>query len=209
MRRNAVILNQTISSRIFFQNGRLISVQDNFNRLCGLTERARECYNEMITSLEHEMNSSTAAVATGEEPAVPKPISNVIGGLEKLFPHMGHSRTPSACSAISFISSILSEPISENYPQSEPEMDSRGYEISTTAGGGGGGGGGAGRGKPSDLDPVGEGKEEVAESVTFETLHVDDRIKSVGKGADCGKVSDCTVIHSLISHSLTAIRINI
>lgn len=47
----------------------------------------------------------------------------------QLFPHMGHSRTPSACSAISFTSSILSEPISENYPRSEPETDSRGYEI--------------------------------------------------------------------------------
>ena len=47
-----------------------------------------------------------------------------------IFPtHMGHSRTPSACSAISFTSSILSEPISENYPYSEPETDSRGYEI--------------------------------------------------------------------------------
>ena len=46
-----------------------------------------------------------------------------------LFAHMGHSRTPSGCSAISFASSVLSEPISENYPHSEPETDSKGYEI--------------------------------------------------------------------------------
>ena len=38
-------------------------------------------------------------------------------------------RAPSTCSAILFTSSILSEPISENYPQSEPETDSKGYEI--------------------------------------------------------------------------------
>ena len=46
-----------------------------------------------------------------------------------MYAHMGHSRTPSGCSVISFTSSILSEPISENYPHSEPETDVRGYEI--------------------------------------------------------------------------------
>ena len=46
-----------------------------------------------------------------------------------LYAHMGHSRTPSGCSAISFTSSVLSEPISENYPHAEPETDSKGYEI--------------------------------------------------------------------------------
>ena len=30
---------------------------------------------------------------------------------------------------LSFTSSILSEPFSENYPHSEPETDSKGYEI--------------------------------------------------------------------------------
>ncbi len=59
-----------------------------------------------------------------------------VAGLTQLFPHMGHSRTPSACSAISFSSSILSEPISENYPHSEPETDSRGYEIVRDGAGG-------------------------------------------------------------------------
>lgn len=51
------------------------------------------------------------------------------GGFEKLFPHLGHSRTPSACSAISFISSVLSEPISENLPQSEAEIENKNCEM--------------------------------------------------------------------------------
>ena len=50
------------------------------------------------------------------------------GGFEKLFPHLGHSRTPSACSAISFVSSVLSEPISENFPQSEAEIETKNCE---------------------------------------------------------------------------------
>ena len=42
------------------------------------------------------------------------PLDHTISGVfEKLFPHLGHSRTPSACSAISFVSSVLSEPISD------------------------------------------------------------------------------------------------
>nr|KAG5695928.1 hypothetical protein BaRGS_017366 [Batillaria attramentaria] len=49
--------------------------------------------------------------------------------MPNLFAHMGHSRTPSGCSAISFTSSVLSEPISENYPHAEPETDSKGFEI--------------------------------------------------------------------------------
>lgn len=52
-----------------------------------------------------------------------------VPGVPHIFAHMGHSRTPSGCSVISFTSSILSEPISENYPHSEPETDHRGYEI--------------------------------------------------------------------------------
>lgn len=54
---------------------------------------------------------------------------NSSGGAPALYAHMGHSRTPSGCSAISFTSSVLSEPISENYPHAEPETDSKGYEI--------------------------------------------------------------------------------
>ena len=80
-----------------------------------LTEQAREAYRDMVQILEKEMTDNPL-LRTGAMPA-------------QLFAHMGHSRTPSACSAISFTSSILSEPISENYPHSEPETDSRGYEI--------------------------------------------------------------------------------
>jgi len=61
-------------------------------------------------------------------PLVPTPpvITRMIGSFEKFFPHMGHSRNASACSAISFLSSILSETISENYPCTEPESDCHG-----------------------------------------------------------------------------------
>ena len=57
------------------------------------------------------------------------PPRTCVPGVPHIFAHMGHSRTPSGCSVISFTSSILSEPISENYPHSEPETDNRGYEI--------------------------------------------------------------------------------
>lgn len=97
----------------------------------------------MVASLEQEM--------ANVEPPATSTIATTAGSFEKLFPHLGHSRTPSACSAISFISSILSEPISENYPQSEPETDSRGYEIRH-------------ENRKPDLDPVGEGREEMVEA---------------------------------------------
>ena len=83
-----------------------------------LTEKARNAYKEMVQSLENE--------ATEYSQRAP---SSMSAGFPTLHAHLGHSRTPSACSAISFTSSILSEPISENYPQSEPETDSKGYEI--------------------------------------------------------------------------------
>ena len=79
-----------------------------------LTEHARTAYTEMVQQLEKEQQENPNRHA---------------GSVPPFCAHMGHSRTPSACSAISFTSSILSEPISENYPQSEPETDSRGYEI--------------------------------------------------------------------------------
>lgn len=122
-----------------------LSLQENFFRLRSLTEKARESYREMVASLEHEMAAA--------EPAAAKPAVGNCGGFEKLFPHLGHSRTPSACSAISFVSSILSEPISENYPQSEPETDSRGYEIKEN------------NKKQPDLDTVGESREEGAQEL--------------------------------------------
>ena len=69
----------------------------------------------MITQIELEMKEYPPRHAT---PGVPH-----------VFSHYGHSRTPSGCSVLSFTSSILSEPISENYPYSEPETDKYGNEI--------------------------------------------------------------------------------
>ena len=88
--------------------------QENFHSLMDLTENARQAYMDMVQQLEKEQQENP-----NRHP----------GSVPPYYAHMGHSRTPSACSAISFTSSILSEPISENYPQSEPETDSRGYEI--------------------------------------------------------------------------------
>lgn len=91
-----------------------ISLQENFHSLMDLTESARNAYTEMVQALNKEQEENPNKQSGSHPP---------------YYAHMGHSRTPSACSAISFTSSILSEPISENYPQSEPETDSRGYEI--------------------------------------------------------------------------------
>src|SRR6218665_911503 len=130
--------------------------KENFFKLRDLTQKARDAYTEMVTSLEREMAAA--------EPPATNTISTTAGSFEKLFPHLGHSRTPSACSAISFISSILSEPISENYPQSEPETDSRGFEIRL-------------ENRKPDLDTVGESREETIEPETEDkkaSLHDED-----------------------------------
>ncbi|GAB1605872.1 Hypothetical predicted protein [Argonauta hians] len=88
--------------------------EENFRKLMDLTEKARQSYVEMVAKIEKDIQEN-----------VPQIYSNPT----QIFAHMGHSRTPSGCSGISFASSILSEPISENYPQHEPETDSRGNEI--------------------------------------------------------------------------------
>ncbi|KAK2167715.1 hypothetical protein LSH36_25g10000 [Paralvinella palmiformis] len=96
--------------------------EENFKKLMALSEKARNAYKEMVALLEQEMEQQPLAASNpGSAPGT--------SNFSHLFAHLGHSRTPSACSAISFTSSILSEPISENYPHSEPETDSRGYEI--------------------------------------------------------------------------------
>ncbi|XP_041355730.1 selenocysteine insertion sequence-binding protein 2-like isoform X2 [Gigantopelta aegis] len=89
--------------------------EETFRKLFDLTEKAREAYTEMVQSIRKELEEHQHRVPPSSFP--------------NLFAHMGHSRTPSGCSAISFASSVLSEPISENYPHSEPETDSKGYEI--------------------------------------------------------------------------------
>lgn len=80
-----------------------------------LTEKARESYGKMVDAIEKEIKEYPIKI---QQPTIPH-----------VFAHMGHSRTPSGASVLSFTSSILSEPISENYPHSEPETDSKGYEI--------------------------------------------------------------------------------
>ncbi|XP_059140026.1 uncharacterized protein LOC131928117 [Physella acuta] len=100
--------------------------EPKYNSLISLTAAAREAYNEMVLAVEKEV---------AEYPSIASQTSS-IGGIPGLYAaHMGHSRTPSGCSAISFTSSILSEPISENFPHAEPEVDSKGYEIVRDAAG--------------------------------------------------------------------------
>ncbi|XP_026142689.1 selenocysteine insertion sequence-binding protein 2-like isoform X2 [Carassius auratus] len=65
-----------------------------FNQLVSLTEEARRAYKEMVSALEQEQ---------AEE---------ALKNVKKVPHHMGHSRNPSAASAISFCS-VISEPISE------------------------------------------------------------------------------------------------
>ncbi|XP_021511608.1 selenocysteine insertion sequence-binding protein 2-like [Meriones unguiculatus] len=65
-----------------------------FNRLVELTEEARKAYKDMVAATEQEQaEEALKSVKTGPH-------------------HMGHSRNPSAASAISFCS-VISEPISE------------------------------------------------------------------------------------------------
>ena len=59
-----------------------------------LTDDARKAYKDMVSSLEQEQ---------AEE---------ALKNVKKVTHHMGHSRNPSAASAISFCS-VISEPISE------------------------------------------------------------------------------------------------
>ncbi|XP_052097571.1 selenocysteine insertion sequence-binding protein 2-like isoform X1 [Mytilus californianus] len=89
--------------------------EENFKQLIDLTAKARESYGEMVAAIEIEIKEYPMKK---QQPTIPH-----------VFAHMGHSRTPSGASVLSFTSSILSEPISENYPHSEPETDSKGYEI--------------------------------------------------------------------------------
>lgn len=71
-----------------------VCVQGLFNKLVSLTEEARRAYKDMVNALEQEQ---------AEE---------ALKNVKKVTHHMGHSRNPSAASAISFCS-VISEPISE------------------------------------------------------------------------------------------------
>ncbi|XP_061185110.1 selenocysteine insertion sequence-binding protein 2-like [Saccostrea echinata] len=92
--------------------------EENFHNLMELSEQARQSYKEMVNVIEREIRDYPTL---GAAAAVPH-----------IYAHMGHSRTPSGASVLSFTSSLLSEPISENYPHSEPETDSAGYELPRT-----------------------------------------------------------------------------
>lgn len=75
-----------------------------FNRLVSLTEEARKAYKDMVSALEQEQ---------AEE---------ALKNVKKVPHHMGHSRNPSAASAISFCS-VISEPISEVNEKEYGKMD--------------------------------------------------------------------------------------
>ncbi|XP_072838323.2 selenocysteine insertion sequence-binding protein 2-like isoform X1 [Pogona vitticeps] len=64
-----------------------------FNKLVSLTEEARKAYQDMVAAMEQEQEEA-------------------LKNIKKAPHHMGHSRNPSAASAISFCS-VISEPISE------------------------------------------------------------------------------------------------
>ncbi|ETE66291.1 COP9 signalosome complex subunit 2, partial [Ophiophagus hannah] len=64
-----------------------------FNKLVSLTEEARKAYRDMVSAMEQEQEEA-------------------LKNIKKVPHHMGHSRNPSAASAISFCS-VISEPISE------------------------------------------------------------------------------------------------
>ena len=89
-----------------------------------MTQKARDAYTEMVGAVEKEL-----AEASRGNTVVTNNLATTIADVPRFFSHMGHSRTPSGCSGISLTSSILSEPISENYPYSEPETDNRGFEV--------------------------------------------------------------------------------
>lgn len=75
-------------------NQNTLSFQSLFNKLVELTEEARKAYKDMVAAMEQEQ---------AEE---------ALKNVKKVPHHMGHSRNPSAASAISFCS-VISEPISE------------------------------------------------------------------------------------------------
>lgn len=84
-----------------------------YNDLINLTSKAREAYHEMVEALAKEIAEYGGALK---------------GSCGLYFSHLGHSRTPSGCSAISFTSSILSEPL----PEVKQELVSSGSTNQTT-----------------------------------------------------------------------------
>ena len=81
-----------------------------YKSLLDLSQKARDDYKDMVRKFQQELEAALV-------PRI-KPHRH----------HLGHYRNLSGCSAISF-SSVISEPISEDYPNPEPPVDSRGNEI--------------------------------------------------------------------------------
>lgn len=102
--------------------------------LMDLTSKARTAYEEMVQQMETEVEEECAAqqARMGINGSThPNIIATAEGMLPKIFAHLGHSRTPSACSGISFCSSLISEPISENDVQEEAVNEGQnGAELS-------------------------------------------------------------------------------
>ena len=85
-----------------------------YKNLLDLSQKARDDYKDMVLKFQQEIEA--AAV-----PRIPKQHRH----------HLGHYRNLSGCSAISF-KSVISEPISEDFPDPEPPVDSKGNEIVRT-----------------------------------------------------------------------------
>lgn len=91
MRKIAIVHHNDL---LTLQSLMVFPYQSLFNNLVSLTEEARKAYKDMVSSMEQEQ---------AEE---------ALKNVKKVPHHMGHSRNPSAASAISFCS-VISEPISE------------------------------------------------------------------------------------------------
>ncbi|XP_033127285.1 uncharacterized protein LOC117125035 [Anneissia japonica] len=86
--------------------------EETFQQLLQLSSKAREEYDDMIKKYQQDLEAANVARLT------------------KRRHYMGHNRNLSGCSGISF-SSVISEPISEDYPHPEPATDSRGNVLSS------------------------------------------------------------------------------
>nr|CAB3265946.1 selenocysteine insertion sequence-binding protein 2-like [Phallusia mammillata] len=78
--------------------------EDQYKEMCSLVIEAQQKYKEMVSIYQQEVIDATNTT--------PTTTAVTTGGTSKRFPHMGHSRNPSAASCVSF-ASFISEPISE------------------------------------------------------------------------------------------------
>lgn len=110
-----------------------------YNDLIELTVQARAAYHEMVDALAKEVAE----------------YGGVLGkmGVNAIYSHFGHSRTPSGCSAKSFTScSILSEPLPEPLPEPRA-FTAEQLQHCSSSGSGGGSHSDANAEKPSSSTP--------------------------------------------------------